>query len=213
MASKNDSASSPVRPRMASARAGEVRGPVATITLSQSAGGSRRPPRARCVTREWASSLRRSPPGEALAVDRQRAAGRHLAGVGGGHDQRAAAAHLGVQQADGVVLPVVRAEGVGTDQLGQVRRPWWASVPRTGRISCSTTGTPAWATCQAASEPARPPPMMWMGFVMGRRSTLTPLRAEVALRAESGLSWNGRQGWGWRWRKSRSARPWARASS
>ena len=28
-----------------------------------------------------------------------------------------------------------------------------ASVPRTGRISCSTTGTPAAASCQAASEP------------------------------------------------------------
>src|SRR5215211_2554274 len=42
----------------------------------------------------------------------------------------------------------------------------WASVPRTGRISCSTTGTPAAATCDAASEPARPPPTTWIGFVM-----------------------------------------------
>ena len=41
-----------------------------------------------------------------------------------------------------------------------------ASVPRTGRISCSTTGTPACAACHAASEPARPPPMMWMGLLL-----------------------------------------------
>src|SRR6202166_831126 len=35
----------------------------------------------------------------------------------------------------------------------------WASVIRPGRISCRTTGMPDWATCQAASEPARPAPM------------------------------------------------------
>ena len=39
MASKKLSAVSPVRPRIASERAGEVRGPVATMTLSQSSGG------------------------------------------------------------------------------------------------------------------------------------------------------------------------------
>ena len=45
------------------------------------------------------------------------------------------------------------------------RSVWCASVPRTGRISCSTTGTPAGASCQAASEPASPPPydMYWLG--------------------------------------------------
>ena len=35
---------------------------------------------------------------------------------------------------------------------------WWAAVPETGRISCRITGSPALAHCQAASEPARPPP-------------------------------------------------------
>ena len=39
MASKNASESSPVRPRTASLRAGEVRGPVAMITDAQSSGG------------------------------------------------------------------------------------------------------------------------------------------------------------------------------
>src|SRR5260370_9696346 len=35
-----------------------------------------------------------------------------------------------------------------------------ASVILVGRISCRTTRTPALATCQAASEPARPAPMI-----------------------------------------------------
>src|SRR5262249_19793509 len=34
----------------------------------------------------------------------------------------------------------------------------WTAVGRTGRISGSVTGTPDDAACQAASEPARPPP-------------------------------------------------------
>jgi hypothetical protein len=38
---------------------------------------------------------------------------------------------------------------------------------RTGRISCRITGTPARAICHAASLPASPPPITWMGFVMG----------------------------------------------
>jgi hypothetical protein len=40
IASKKARSASPVRRRMASASAGEVRGPVATMTLSQSAGGT-----------------------------------------------------------------------------------------------------------------------------------------------------------------------------
>jgi hypothetical protein len=62
-----------------------------------------------------------------------------------------------VQQADGVLFVVVGAEGVGADHLGQV-----AGLVREGadlgRISCSTTSTPASAACQAASDPAMPPP-------------------------------------------------------
>jgi len=57
--------------------------------------------------------------GEAIAVHGQGAAGRHLVLVAAGQDDRAAAAHLGVQQAHGVVLPVVGAERVGADQLGE----------------------------------------------------------------------------------------------
>jgi hypothetical protein len=45
--------------------------------------------------------------GKSVAVDRQRAAGRNLVGVGGAHDQRAQPAHFGVQQPDRVVGGVV----------------------------------------------------------------------------------------------------------
>src|SRR6266851_5956480 len=39
----------------------------------------------------------------------------------------------------------------------------WASVIRLGRISCRATRTPDLATCQAASEPARPAPTICTG--------------------------------------------------
>ena len=82
MASKNASASSPVSVRIASASGGEVRGPVATMTLSQSAGG--RPAiSARSISISgWSFERRGDRGGKAVAVDRQRAAGRHLVGVG-----------------------------------------------------------------------------------------------------------------------------------
>ena len=40
-----------------------------------------------------------------------------------------------------------------------------AAVERSGRISCSTTGTLRRAICHAASQPASPPPMMWTGCI------------------------------------------------
>ena len=47
-------------------------------------------------------------------------------------------------------------EHTSSASTGLVR---WAAVAVMGRISCSTTGTPASAACQAASDPASPPPM------------------------------------------------------
>ncbi len=60
---------------------------------------------------------RRHGAGEAFTVDRKRAARRELVAVGRSHDQRAGAAHLLMQQADGVGLPLVGAERVGADEL------------------------------------------------------------------------------------------------
>src|SRR6185437_2776236 len=41
---------------------------------------------------------------------------------------------------------------------------WWAGVDFTGRISNSSTSTPARAHCSAASQPASPPPMILIGL-------------------------------------------------
>ena len=103
---------------MAADSAGEVSGPVATMTLSHSAGG--RPatsPRSMVIS--GCSPSRRVTSAEKLiAIDGQRPAGRQLVGIARRHDQRARAPHLLVQQADGVGLGIVGAEAVGADQLG-----------------------------------------------------------------------------------------------
>ena len=57
--------------------------------------------------------------GKAVAIDGQRPAGRQLMGVGRRQDQGAAAAHLLMQQADGIVHGIVGAEGVRADELRQ----------------------------------------------------------------------------------------------
>ena len=110
MASKNASAFSSVSSRMASASGAEVRGPVATITLPQSAGG--RPAISVAVDLDQGMLVQRlgHGGGKTVAIDRQRAAGGHLVGVGRAHDQRAQPAHFGVQQADRIVGGVVGAE-------------------------------------------------------------------------------------------------------
>ena len=54
------------------------------------------------VIRGWRADRGLDRFGEAVAVDRERAAGRDLVGVGAAHDERAQRPHLGVQHADGV---------------------------------------------------------------------------------------------------------------
>ena len=117
MASKKASASSPVSARIVAARSGEVSGPVAMMTLSHSSGGSATSPRVERDER-LRRQRRRHGRGKSVAVDRQRAAGRHLVAVGRAHDQRAEPAHFRVQQADRVVILVVGAERIRADQFG-----------------------------------------------------------------------------------------------
>ena len=89
------------------------------MTLSQSSGG--RPaisPRS-SVTSGWESTAFSTASEKAVAVDRERAAGRHLMGVGAAHDNRAHRPHLAMQDADGVGRGVVGAERVRADELGE----------------------------------------------------------------------------------------------
>ncbi len=57
--------------------------------------------------------------GKGVAVDGQRAAGGQAGGIGALQDQRAGAAHLFMEEADGVVLEIVGAQGIGAHQFGQ----------------------------------------------------------------------------------------------
>ena len=161
MASKNARLSSPVRSSTQPASAAEVSGPVATITLDQSAGGAVISPRS-IVISGCASSR---------AVTAAEKTSRSTASAPPAGTAAPTAASI-------ITEPSAR--------ISQCKRPtafvssssdrkefehtssaspsvWWASVPRSGRISCSTTGTPRRAAAQAASLPAMPPPMTWIG--------------------------------------------------
>ena len=111
--------SSPVSAASASARAGEVSGPVAMMTSSHSGGGSPAISSRRISTSGSAVERRLDRLGKPDAIDRERAARRHLVPVGGGQDQRPATPHLLVQQTDRVALLVVGAERVRAHQLGE----------------------------------------------------------------------------------------------
>ena len=93
------------------------------------------------------------------AIDGERRASRHARQIGRAHDQRAQPAHLLFQEADGVVQ-FVAAEGIAADELGEAVGLVHRGRACTGRISWMTTGTSIAAACHAASQPARPPPMM-----------------------------------------------------
>ncbi len=165
MASKKASALSSVSARMASAKLGEVSGPVAMMTDPQSAGG--RPaisPRSILIS-GWASM-------------------RAVTAALNGSRSMASAPPAGTAWASAMAMIRPRA-----CRISQCRRPTafcsssserkeleqtssarpsvrCAKVATCGRISWRMTGTPASAACQAASDPARPPPMTWMGSML-----------------------------------------------
>ena len=94
---------------------------------------------------------RRHRRGKAVAVHRERAAGRHLVGVAAGHDQRPGKPHLGVQQPDRIGFGVVRPERIGADQFGKP-----VGLVRLGaaHAAASREGRPA----RPPRPPARLPP-------------------------------------------------------
>ncbi len=58
--------------------------------------------------------------GEGIPVHRQRAARGQAVGLGHRHQQSIRRPHFPVQQAHGIALVIIRAEGVGADHLGQI---------------------------------------------------------------------------------------------
>ncbi len=104
---------------MASARAGEVSGPVARITLSQASGG--RPaisPRFDGDQR-MGRQCRRDLVRKGITIHGQRRPCRHLVLVRHAHDQRIQLAHFMVDQSDRVEVGIIRPERVRTDQFGK----------------------------------------------------------------------------------------------
>ena len=62
--------------------------------------------------------MRRDRGRETVAVDRERCPGRHLVGIGAGHDQRVHAPHFAVDEPDRIGF-VVGAEGIRADEFGE----------------------------------------------------------------------------------------------
>ena len=163
MASKKARSSSPVWARTASARAIEVSGPVAMMTLSQSSGGMVSISSRMMVMRGWASSV--------WVTSSEKPSRSTARALPAGTWWLAALAMMRPSQRrisscrTPTAFPVWSSERKELEQTSSARPSvWWASVPFTPRISCRMTGTPARATCHAASLPAMPPPMIWTGF-------------------------------------------------
>ena len=58
--------------------------------------------------------------GKGVAVNGKGTAGRQAMRLGCGEDQAMSGAHFPMQKADGVLLIIVRAEGIRTDHLGEI---------------------------------------------------------------------------------------------
>ena len=138
------------------ASAGEVRGPVATIVSSQSAGGSPRSPRGGSRSADGA---------RALAVTAAEKPSRSTASAPPAGTWCASAARMISEPSRRIsscsrptALVSRSSERNELEHTSSARPPvLCASVVRTGRISCSTTGTPAAGDLPgrlAAGEPA-----------------------------------------------------------
>ena len=162
MASKKASSVSPVRVWMAAESAGEVSGPVATMTLAHSGGGRPATSPRSMVTSGCASSCRVT----SLEKPSRSTASAPPAGSlwRSPADMISEPARRISSCSRPTALLAASSERKLLEQTSSARPPvLCASVGRSGRISCSTTGTPKLAICHAASDPASPPPTMWMG--------------------------------------------------
>ncbi|MGY3458821.1 hypothetical protein ACVWW5_004271 [Bradyrhizobium sp. LM3.4] len=181
IASKKASAFSSVSSRMASASGAEVRGPVATMTLLHSAGGRPATSSRAISIRGWSlSALVTAAEKPSRSTASAPPAGTWLASAARMISESRRRISACSRPTALLAASSERNELEQTSSASPSVR--CASVMRVGRISCSTTGTPDLATCQAASEPARPAPMTcteldW-GPVMGRTGSAFRRRVE-----------------------------------
>src|SRR6202011_3041862 len=159
IASKNVSAFSSVSSRMASASGAEVRGPVATMTLSHAAGGSPLiSPRRNSMSGWSCKALVTAAENPSRSTANAPPAGTWLASAARMISEPSRRISAWSNPTALLAASSDRNEFEHTSSARPSVR--CASVMRSGRISCRTTLTPAFAACQAASEPARPPPII-----------------------------------------------------
>ena len=130
------------------------------MTLSHSAGGRPSTSLRSMVTSGCSTRALVTASEKRVAVDSERAAGRQLLSR-----RRLAARASHARRISSCRSPTAlfsQSSDLNELEHTSSARPsvLWASVIRTGRISCTTTGTRGAAICQAASDPASPPPMM-----------------------------------------------------
>ena len=124
------------------------------------------------VTRGCASQGGGDGSGEAVAVNGQRPAGRDLVGIGRAQDQRPERPHFLVQQADGVAVGIVRAERIRADELGEIPALMRLRAAH-GPHLVENDRMAALGDLPGGSDPARPPPTIWMGEVSARSVMVT----------------------------------------
>ena len=110
----------------------------------------------------------RLPRGKAIAVDSKRAAGRHLMASAVRMISEPSRRISSCSRPTALYSRIVGAEGIRADEFGEcVGAVSGGRAQRAHLVDYSGDAAPA--ICQAASQPARPPPMMWMGAgpVMG----------------------------------------------
>ena len=98
---------------------GEVSGPVATMTLSQSAGGATISLRSISISGSASSAAVIASAKPSRSTASALPAGS-LWQIGCAHHQRVEPAHFGMQKADGAALGIVGAERIGADQFGEL---------------------------------------------------------------------------------------------
>ena len=159
MASKKARESSPVSLSMAWASEVAVRGPVAIIVLPQSLGG--RPltsPYCTVTSGCWRRIVLTASENSFRSTASAPPAGSFVISpipIINEFERRISSCSTPT------ALPVLSSERKEFEHTSSANPPVsCASVMRLGRISCRMTGTPRDTHCQAASDPARPAPIM-----------------------------------------------------
>ena len=191
IASKKAKDSSPVSSRIASLNASEVRGPVATITESQSAGGRPATSPPFQGDHRFVLDCCSDRVAEPVAVDGQGAAGRQTRSVAAGQYQRPAPAHFPHAAGQRRYAPHRRIGTSWSKRAPPTRRSGGHRCRGPGASRAGRPGRPFVQAARPLRKPARPPPMTCTGRSV-MRSNPPPPGAPVQSDSGVGQSLNGK---------------------